>query len=186
LRKIAAILLLATLFFNWYGYRFVLALLQQKANVELEARLDNNDYDESSLIEIKVLLNLPYQTDRKDFERCDGEIVINGMYYKYVKRKVQDGMLILKCIPNATKHRIVSARDDFFKFANGLQQDNCSSKKQNAPNSTILKNLLSDFDGEQYFDIIFTNTGKILRHPFVSSHSFCFVVLPRSPEPKGN
>ena len=88
---------------------------------------------------------------------------MNGMHYEYVKRKVQDGMLILKCIPNETKHRIVSARDDFFKLVNDLQQNNGGSKKQNAPNSTIQNNLLSDFDGEQYFDILFTNSLTLIR-----------------------
>ena len=55
LKKIAAILLLLLLAFNWYGYRIVIALMQQKADRRLEARIDNSDYDESQLVEISVI-----------------------------------------------------------------------------------------------------------------------------------
>src|SRR5439155_4988660 len=61
LRKIASILLICLLLFNWYGYRFVTNYLQKKADSQLEARLDVNDYDESQLIEIRIELNIPYQ-----------------------------------------------------------------------------------------------------------------------------
>jgi len=92
--------------------------IQQKADTKLEAKFDSNDYNEAALIEMKVPLDLPYQTDWKYFERCDGEITVDGQHYKYVKRKVQDGMLVVKCIANENKHRIESARDQFFQLAN--------------------------------------------------------------------
>ena len=51
---------------------------QHKNNQHLEALLDKSDYDESQLIELKVAMNLPYQTSRSSFERYDGEIELNG------------------------------------------------------------------------------------------------------------
>jgi len=153
LRKLAAILLLGMLFYNWYGYRWLLLWQQEAANLQLEARLDKKDYDESSLIEFKIPIDLPYQNDWTDFEPCDGEITIDGVHYKYVKRKVQDGMLILKCIPNEAKQQIISNRDEFFKLVNGLPQSASTSEKQNTPNSKFEKNTMSDFDVEQYFDM---------------------------------
>jgi hypothetical protein len=152
LKKIASILLLGILLFNWCGYRWVINIVQQQADTKLEASLDRNEYDESQLIEIKVPLSMPYQTDWAGFERYDGEIEVNGVHYKYVKRKVQDGQLVLKCIANQTKQRLESAKDDIFKTTNDLQQDN-AAKKAGVPNPAPVKNILSDYDNLQQLSI---------------------------------
>ncbi|MCY7309695.1 MAG: hypothetical protein LH619_02855 [Chitinophagaceae bacterium] len=143
MKKIAAILLLLILVFNWFGYRFVMNWIQQKADTKLEAKFDSNDYNEAALIEMKVPLDLPYQTDWKDFERCDGEITVDGQHYKYVKRKVQDGMLVVKCIANENKHRIESARDQFFQLANDLQSTD-GAKKSDTPKHSVTKNNITE------------------------------------------
>lgn len=144
LKQIASILLLGLLFFNWYGYRMVSDYLQQKSDTKLEAKLDNNDYDESQLIELRVPINLPYHNDWNGFERFNGEIEINGVHYKYVKRKVEKGELVLLCLPNSEKQLLRSARDNFFKLVNDLQQNN-SGKKSDNNNSSSLKGLFSDY-----------------------------------------
>jgi hypothetical protein len=151
LKKIASILLLAMLLFNWCGYRWVLNYMQQKADVTLEAKLDNNDYDESQLIEIKIPINMPYQTSWADFERYDGAVEVNGIHYKYVKRKIENGQLVLKCIPNEAKQRLQNAGDNFFKLVNDLQQDH-SAKKSNS--TTIIKSTLSDYDKQQPLNVV--------------------------------
>ncbi|MDF2187016.1 hypothetical protein [Paraflavitalea sp. CAU 1676] len=130
MKKIAAILLLSLLSFNWFGYRILADILQQQADIALEAKLDQNDYDESRLVEMRVTLDLPYQTNWTDFERVDGEIEIDGIHYKYVKRKVQDGQLVLMCLPNEEKMRLQTARDDFFKLVNDLQHPNQNKKSE--------------------------------------------------------
>jgi hypothetical protein len=152
LKKIASILLLGILLFNWCGYRWVINLVQQSADAKLEARLDRDDYDESQLIEIKVPVDMPYQSDWAGFERYDGEIEVNGIHYKYVKRKVQDGQLVLKCIPNRDKQRLESAKGDLFKITNDLQQDN-SAKKTGTPTQAPVKNALGDYDNLQQLNI---------------------------------
>jgi hypothetical protein len=119
------------LFFNWFGYRLLADILQEQADIELEARLDQHDYDDSQLLEMRVTLNLPYQTNWTDFERVDGEIEIDGIHYKYVKRKVQDGQLVLLCLPNENKMRLQTARDDFFKLVNDLQHPSQNKKSDN-------------------------------------------------------
>ena len=103
MKKLAAILLLAILIFNWIGYRFVVDYLQHKSDRQLEARLDKNQYDESQLVELKVPIHLPYQTSWAAYERYDGEIALNGTLYKYVERKLSDDTLYLKCLPNTKK-----------------------------------------------------------------------------------
>ena len=106
MRKIAAILLLVILLFNWVGYRLLTNVLQHRANIQLEAKLDKNDYKEDDLIEIRVPVNLPYQLNWTSFERFDGEIDVDGIHYKYVKRKIYNDSLILLCLPNQAKQNL--------------------------------------------------------------------------------
>lgn len=141
-------MLLGLLLFNWCGYRWVINIVQQQADSKLEAQLDRDEYDEAQLIEIKVPVNMPYQTDWAGFERYDGEIEVNGIHYKYVKRKVQDGQLVLKCIPNHTRQRLESAKEDLFKISNDLQQDN-AAKKTGVPHSNLVKSNLGDYENTQ-------------------------------------
>jgi len=146
LRKIAAILLIFLLLFNWYGYRFVTAYLQKKADHQLETRIDLNDYKESQLIEIRIALNMPYQNNWSGFERHYGEIELNGKIYSYVKRKIEDGYLILKCIPNTAKQDIKNADNILFNVNNGLDQEHNNNSKSHSPLNNIVKNFLGDYD----------------------------------------
>lgn len=130
MKRFASILLLAILCFNWFGYQLLTRLLENQANTQLEARLDQDDYDESLLIEMRVDLTMPYQTSSSEFERIDGEIEINGIHYKYVKRKVEDGQLVLLCLPNEGKMRLQSARDDFYRLVNDLQHQTQNKKSE--------------------------------------------------------
>ena len=147
LKKLSAILLIAILSFNWYGYRIVMGIMTKQSDQQLELRLDNNDYDESQLIEVRVALNMPYQNEQADFERHYGEMEVDGKYYTYVKRKIEKGWLVLKCIANNPKEKIKAAGNDYFKIANGLddqQQDN----KQNSSNN-FAKSFWSEYDGSE-------------------------------------
>lgn len=87
------------------------------------ARLDQSDYLDEELIEVKLPVNLPYQTNWSEFERYDGEVVIAGVHYNYVKRKLQNDTLILMCIPNTDKMKLFNARETFFSLVNDLQQN---------------------------------------------------------------
>ncbi|RYZ33092.1 MAG: hypothetical protein EOP49_36440, partial [Sphingobacteriales bacterium] len=147
MKKIVAILLITILAFNWYGYRIVTSLLADKADEKLVARLDREDYDESQLIEVKVALNMPYQNEQSEFERHYGEMEIDGKYYTYVKRKVENGYLILKCIPNGDKEKIKSAGDDFFKMTNGLEGSQPDKKQSNS--GSFAKNFWSEYDDRE-------------------------------------
>ena len=88
MKRTAAILLLLILSFNWVGYRLLSNYLERYADSQMEASLDNNNYNEKDLVEIRIPLQLPYQTNWTDFQRYDGEVEINGIHYKYVKRKI--------------------------------------------------------------------------------------------------
>lgn len=129
MKKIAAILLLLLFTFNQFGYRLWFYLAEQKADMKWELLLDKYEYNPSQFITITIPISLPYQTNWKNFERIDGEITFNGKIYKYVERKVYNGNLILHCLPNYNKMRLQTARNDFFKYANDLNQNADASKK---------------------------------------------------------
>src|SRR5205823_4516862 len=53
-KRIAAILLLSLLVFNWVGYEFYTAILQERADKNMVANLDQTNYSDADLISIKV------------------------------------------------------------------------------------------------------------------------------------
>jgi hypothetical protein len=148
-KKLSAILLIALFLFNLYGYRLVFNYAQQQSDATVEASLDKNDFDESELVTITVPVSVPYQNNQQDFERIDGELKLNGKIYKYVKRKLSDGQLILKCLPDHKKMQLESAKDEFFKYANDLVQNN-QSKKSDHSKFGVFKNLIGEYDHVPY------------------------------------
>ena len=127
-----------------FGYRFIVDYMQHKADVQLVAQIDNNNYDESQLIELKLPVHLPYQTSWSSYERYDGEVEINGKLYKYVERKLSNDTLYLKCLPNTKKSNLETAKNDFFKNTNDLNQNN--SKKSDNSKTIVFKKITGDFD----------------------------------------
>ena len=140
LRKLAAIVLIGVLFFNWYGYQLLSAYWEQRENSKLEASLDRNDYDESQLVSLKVpVTNLSYYNSSTTFERVDGTIDVNGVQYKYVKRRIYKDSLELLCIPNLTAMKLRQSKNDFFRQVNDLQQQNNHGKKHNSTTRDVSK-----------------------------------------------
>jgi hypothetical protein len=116
------ILLLGILLFNWFGYRMLVSYMQNKSNKELEARLDQNNYDESQLISIKIpAVHLSYYNSSQEFERVDGSVEIDGLQYKYVKQRIFNDSIELLCLPDQGKMRLTAFNDDFFRLVNGFQ-----------------------------------------------------------------
>jgi hypothetical protein len=142
LKPITAILLLVIHVFNMGGYRIVFTQLEKKASDQLVQQLDKEEYDDSQLIEMKVPLPMPYQTNWADFERYNGEIEISGVHYNYVKRKVQNDTLILLCIPNQGKMKLNSAKEQFFSLVNDISTDN---KVPVPAKSSVLKIVTSEY-----------------------------------------
>jgi hypothetical protein len=129
-------LLLGILCFNWVGYRWLNDYLAGRANSSLEAQLDDSQYDESQLIMLKVpATHLSYYNSSNKFERVDGEIEINGVQYKYVKRRLYNDSVELFCIPNHTAMRLQTAKDEFFKLVNDLQHSG-QKKSDNHPGAS--------------------------------------------------
>jgi hypothetical protein len=145
-KRIAAILLLCLLLFNWVGYELYTAILQADADKTMVANLDRNYYSDADLISIKVpAVHLSSYVNSKDFERVDGQIEIGGVQYNYVKRRIVEDSIELLCIPNRTATSIQTAKNEFFKLINDLQHPG-QSKKSDQHNSSF-KGFSAEYDG---------------------------------------
>jgi hypothetical protein len=138
--------------------------LQHKSNEKLEALFDRNLYNESELVELKIAVNVPYQNTRATFERCDGEIKINGTIYKYVKRKLVNDTLYLMCLSNSQKMHLETAKNNFYKLTNDFQQNDQSNKSDHSKSTN--NNLQpvfneSSFDVKLYAPIIFHENMRL-------------------------
>jgi hypothetical protein len=117
--------------------------MENRADRQLEANLDANNYDESQLISFKVpTTHLSYYNSSDRFERVDGQIEIGGVQYKYVKRRLFNDSVELLCIPNRGAMNIQTAKNDFFKLVNDLQHN--GQGKKTDPHSGSSKSLFSE------------------------------------------
>jgi len=122
--------------------------MERMADQHLEMAMDNNEYNSDELLSVKKSLNLPYYNNTREFTRMDGEIEVNGTFYKYVKCRIYNDSLELLCLPNTQKTKLVQAKDDFFKITADIQKKN---SEKNKSNSGSLKKMLSDFVASESF-----------------------------------
>ena len=146
MRKSAAILFLSLLLFNFVGYKLWLFYAQARAARIMTVAVDKGDYDSTDLITITIPVNIPYLCDWPEFRRVDGEIEFGGKIYRFVKRKVLNGQMILLCLPDENKTQLQAAGNDFFKSVNDLSSAP-AGKKQNTALSTF-KALPVDYDDQ--------------------------------------
>ena len=145
MKKIIVIFLLGVLFFNWTGYRLFTAWLEQSFNARQDAQLDDNEYEESQLVAIKIpITHLSYYINSREYERVKGQIKVGGVQYKYVKRRIYKDSLEVLCIPDEITMSFRALNNDFFKFTNGLQHSG-QSKRQGA-NPVTVNNPSQDYD----------------------------------------
>ncbi|MEY2595183.1 MAG: hypothetical protein RI965_455 [Bacteroidota bacterium] len=147
MRPIWAISLLLLHLFNMGGYQLLFKHFEEVSNTRLVAKIDHQDYDEKNLLEIKVPIHLPYQLDWADYERVDGEIVLEGVHYNYVKRKLVNDTMTFLCLPNTEKTQIHHARETFYSLVNDLQQETSNQESGSVPpTSKPIKFNVSEFD----------------------------------------
>ena len=129
MKKVAALFFIILFLFNFFGYRLVVEYLQIKASNQLTAKLDNNLYNDSQLLELKLPIHLPYQNNWSSYERFDGEIDINGVPYQYVKRRVINDTLYVMCIVNNKKMYLEKTSNNYFALSNGDNVKNSGNSK---------------------------------------------------------
>jgi len=164
------------------GYGLFMAHLEDEANKNMEQQLDAESYDTSTLITIKIpLTKLSYYTNSADYERQNGEVEINGVKYNYVKKRIYNDTLEMVCIFNAEATKLRTARNDFFKLCNELQN---AAKSKKAPAGNTLKffspgNCRERKTADQ---LCFINNCTGLARPFVMRPFYYVTVIERPPE----
>ncbi|HTB25352.1 MAG TPA: hypothetical protein VK711_08265, partial [Puia sp.] len=118
------------------------AYLENRANAQLQTKLDGNNYKESELISVKVpVQNLSYYNSSTQFERVEGQIEIHGLQYSYVKRRLFNDSIEMLCIPNRSAIHLKNAKNDFFKLVNDIQRPGQDKKTD----SHTFKNITGDY-----------------------------------------
>jgi hypothetical protein len=142
LKKIVAILFFSILLFNWIGYRIVIDLVEDQHTRQMAIKVEQADYNESELISVKTYYPLPYLTNTPDFERWDGEVNVNGVVYKYVKRRFINDSIEFLCLPDYRSTQIKNDKENLLRIANDLPQQEQNKKQEKAP---AFKRVLSDY-----------------------------------------
>src|SRR5690348_9430337 len=106
-------MLFAIHLFNLAGYTLLFDYFIQRSDERLVHQLDTHQYNDNELIEVKIALHTPYLSSWSEYERVDGEAEVNGTYYTYVKRKINNDTLYLLCLPNKNKTQLNAARTDY-------------------------------------------------------------------------
>lgn len=145
LRKFAAIVFVFLYAVMLFGYQLYFHFIERKASATFLEQLDKGSYRTQDLITITLPLTMPYITDTQEFERVDGEIVIDGKIFHFVKRKIQNGNVVLQCLPDYQKMKIEGAKEDFFRLANDLQKTGDAQKPLKTQTS-ILKLLTVKYE----------------------------------------
>jgi hypothetical protein len=105
-----------------------------RSDRQITQELDNNKYNDHDLVEVKIPLHLSYVTSWADYQRVDGSMKVDGVFYNYVKRKVSNDTLYLLCLPNEKKTKLYLARNEYSKQSNDIpsnKNERSTAKKIN-------------------------------------------------------
>ncbi|HEY1216592.1 MAG TPA: hypothetical protein VGE93_23450 [Bryobacteraceae bacterium] len=118
IRRIATILLLAFLLFNWVGYRLLISWYESRESAGWEARLDSRQYDPDQLVLFKVsAAAVPYSTASATFERADGELEVGNIHYRYVLKRLYNDSVEFLCLHDSETGRIQHAKNEIIHLA---------------------------------------------------------------------
>ncbi len=179
LRKALAILMLAVYLFNLAGYPLVFNFLMDKANRDLIVQLDKNNYDESALLEIKVPLHTPYITGDNTYERVDGQAVVNGIRYNYVKRRIDGDTLYMLCLPDTKGTKLLAAKNEYGKQVSDIPS---GKKEKDAPEKKGGPSLPYP-NKEMYFSFSLIQSSIVQGGSFINYHLPSAFIIPQEQPP---
>ncbi len=144
MRKLVALFFLSAHLFSLGGYQLLFNQMEQQAGKQFIAQLDEQTYNEDELIEIKVPIELPYMQNWDNYERYDGEVIVDGVHYNYVKRKLVNDSMSFLCLPNVEKNRLYNARETFFALVNDIEKADGQKESPGTP-IKLVKQITTDY-----------------------------------------
>jgi hypothetical protein len=150
-RKIATILLLSFLFFNWVGGWLLVSWMECRENARWESRLDNGRYDAGELICIRISAqSLPYCNASATFQESNGDIEIGNTHYRYVGKRLYNDSLEFLCLPHRENSRLQTAKNGLFHLVNDLPDGAGGDRNKSSPAGKLSQSLLQTFCPRDY------------------------------------
>ena len=181
MKKIIAIILTTVYLFNLAGSSLFVEYLIRENDVESVNRIDEGNYNNKQLIEIKIPLRLPYYSSSLKYERYYGEIELAGKYFDYVMRKVLNDTVYLLCLPNQIRAELQEAKITAGLIAADMKGPSANPKgaASGGKKQMSLTQYCQDISG---FDFgVFTFRFSPLCNMFSMRLSSCFIEPPVKP-----
>jgi len=106
LKKLSAILLLSIHLYSLGGYLILHQYLSFRADKFYEAQAAKGLYNTRDLVDVEIPVNMPGITNWTRYENITGQIRFGNQAYNYVKMKITQHTLFLKCVPNYRSTRL--------------------------------------------------------------------------------
>lgn len=137
MKRSFSILLLSVFLFNVVGYYPVFWGLKYRASMEMNQRLDDDNYNADETVTIKIPLTVPYNTFGQDYERMTGSFEHHGEFFKLIKQKLEKDTLYIVCIKDHKEKQLHAAMTDFIKLSTDLPTSQQTLK--------LLSGLIKDY-----------------------------------------
>lgn len=175
-QRIISGLLVVLVLLNTMGYYFIIAGFELKNDVRASRALDDDSYDASKAVTLRIPIALPYQYDNADFMRVEGKFVHKGESYRLIKQKYANDTLTVVCIKDETDRHIQEALADVAE----TYADNASgSQTPFKADNVFIKEYISAVR-----TLISCTIGWVMdipSRPIMESHED--VYLPQTPRP---
>lgn len=139
MRKLKAIVFVVLLLMNVLGYYGVFLGMQYRNTVEMIEKLDDETYDPSQEVTIKIPIVIPYAYDSPGFERVDGEFEYQGEFYRLVKQRLSKDTLYIVCIKDPQAKLMNEAFEKYVKTFS----DNPTDSQSN--DSKVFSTFIKDY-----------------------------------------
>ena len=94
--------------------------LKYRARMEMNQRLDDENYNTEETVTIKIPLTVPYNTFGQDYERMTGSFEHHGEFFNLVKQKLEKDTLYIVCIKDHKEKQLHAAMTDFIKLSTDI------------------------------------------------------------------
>ncbi|HEY5749442.1 MAG TPA: hypothetical protein VIU12_25415 [Chryseolinea sp.] len=138
MKRSFSIFLLLVFLFNVVGYYPVFWGLKYRARIEMNQRLDDENYNTEETVTIKIPLTVPYNTFGQDYERMTGSFEHRGEFFNLIKQKLEKDTLYIVCIKDHKEKQLHAAMTDFIKLSTDIPTSSQQTLK-------LLSGLIKDY-----------------------------------------
>ncbi len=131
MRRSLAFLLITLVLFNTIGYYAVLVGWQVQQDRRMVAHLQDEDYDVSREIALRIPIAIPYQYDNPDFVPVTGKFQHEGKTYRLIKQRYAQDTLTVICILD---HRAQQIQDAMSRYVNTFRDHHADDDQTPLPN----------------------------------------------------